>query len=183
MAKRLRAMVVSLSVLTLCLGLAQWSLAKEVVLYSSNQPELLDMVAQGFEAKTGVKVSVVRMGTGEAMKRIQAEKDNPLGDVFWSGDVAVLENAKKNFMPYRSPEAAVLPKTAVEKDGLWTASNTHLMIIMVNTKLVPQGEAPRPGRTCSIPSGRARSSWPARTSPGRPTPRSTGSTSSTAGTA
>lgn len=133
-----------LALLASCvLILPQASLAKEVVLYSSNQPELLDMVSRGFEAKTGVKVSVVRMGTGEAMKRIQAEKQNPLCDVFWSGDVAVLENAKANFAPYRSPEAAVLPANYIEKDALWTASNTHLMIIMVNKKLVSEQDMPK----------------------------------------
>ena len=81
------------------LGAYQAGLAKEVVLYSSNQAELIDMVSQGFEKKIGIKVSSVRMGTGEAMKRVQAEKDNPLGDLFWSGDVAVLDAAKKFFMP------------------------------------------------------------------------------------
>jgi ABC-type Fe3+ transport system substrate-binding protein len=29
-------------------------------------------VSKGFEKKTGIKVSTVRLGTGEAMKRIQA---------------------------------------------------------------------------------------------------------------
>ncbi len=71
--------------------------AAEIVLYSSNPSELIDRVSKGFEGKTGIKVSVVRLGTGEAMKRIAAEKDKPLCDVFWSGDVAVLENAKENF--------------------------------------------------------------------------------------
>jgi iron(III) transport system substrate-binding protein len=98
------------------LGVYQIGLAKEVVLYSSNQSELIDMVSQGFEKKTGIKVSSVRMGTGEAMKRVQAEKDNPLGDLFWSGDVAVLDAAKKFFAPYRSPEAKVLPSQYIEKD-------------------------------------------------------------------
>lgn len=141
----LLASTLCLTLLALCLSLAAPSaaLAREVVLYSSNQPELLDMVSQDFEKKTGIKVSVVRMGTGEAMKRIQAESANPLADVFWSGDVAVLENAKKNFMPYQSPQAAGLPKGYMDKEARWTASNTHLMIIMVNTKLVPENERPK----------------------------------------
>ncbi len=117
--------------------------AAEVVLYSSNQPDLLDAIAQDFKAKTGITVSVVRMGTGEAMKRIEAEKANPLGDVFWSGDVAVLDNAKANFMPYLSPEAKTLPANYKEKDNKWTAANTHLMIIMANTSLVPEAELPK----------------------------------------
>lgn len=117
--------------------------AAEVVLYSSNPSELIDLVSKGFEEKTGIKVSVVRLGTGEAMKRIAAEKEKPLCDVFWSGDVAVLENAKENFQPYRSPEAAGLPAGYVEKDARWTASNAHVMVIMVNKALVKEADMPK----------------------------------------
>jgi iron(III) transport system substrate-binding protein len=117
--------------------------AAEVVLYSSNPSELLDLVTKGFEAKTGVKVSVVRLGTGEAMKRIAAEKDRPLCDVFWSGDVAVLENAKEHFQTYRSPEAKALPAGYVEKEARWTASNAHVMIIMVNKSLLKAADMPK----------------------------------------
>jgi iron(III) transport system substrate-binding protein len=117
--------------------------AAEVVLYSSNPSELLDLVTKGFEAKTGIKVSVVRLGTGEAMKRIAAEKDKPLCDVFWSGDVAVLENAKANFQPYQSPEAKALPPGFVEKEGRWIASNSHVMIIMANKSLVKAADMPK----------------------------------------
>ncbi|MDP3098577.1 MAG: ABC transporter substrate-binding protein [Syntrophales bacterium] len=133
-----------LAVLTLSLGLVPAvSAAAEVVLYSSNPSELLDLVTQGFETKTGIKVSVVRLGTGEAMKRIAAEKERPLCDVFWSGDVAVLENAKDNFQTYRSPEAKALPAGYVEKEARWTASNVHVMIIMVNKSLLKATEMPK----------------------------------------
>ncbi|MDR2819959.1 MAG: extracellular solute-binding protein [Desulfovibrio sp.] len=114
----------------------------EVVLYSSNPPDLLDMVSHNFEKQSGIKVEVVRLGTGEAMKRISAESANPLADIFWSGDVAVLEAAKANFMPYESPEAKNLPEGYVAGDKRWTASNTQLMILMVNTKLVKPEEMP-----------------------------------------
>jgi iron(III) transport system substrate-binding protein len=125
------------------MGAPQKGISKEVVLYSSNQSDLIDMVSQGFEKKTGIKVSAVRMGTGEAMKRIQAEKDNPLGDLFWSGDIAVLDAAKAYFMPYRSPEAKGLPSHYIEKDSLWTSTNVHIMIIMYNKKLVSEQEKPK----------------------------------------
>ncbi|MCE5335753.1 MAG: ABC transporter substrate-binding protein [Desulfobacteraceae bacterium] len=127
----------------LSLAFSGASQAAEVVLYSSNPSELLDLVSKGFEAKTGIKVSVVRMGTGEAMKRIAAEKQNPLCDVFWSGDVAVLENAKENFQTYKSPETAALPPGYIEKEARWTASNDHLMIIMVNKSLVKPEDTPK----------------------------------------
>lgn len=134
----------ALAIVAVCLLLVPGSApAAEVVLYSSNPSELLDLVAKGFDAKTGIKVSVVRMGTGEAMKRIAAEKNKPLCDVFWSGDVAVLENAKENFQPYRSPEAKGLPAAYVEQDGRWTASNAHVMIIMTNKSQVKDQEMPK----------------------------------------
>ncbi len=117
--------------------------AAEVVLYSSNPSELLDLVSKGFEVKTGIKVSVVRLGTGEAMKRIAAEKERPLCDVFWSGDIAVLESAKENFQAYRSPEAKALPAGYMEKDARWTASNVHVMVIMVNKSLVKPADMPK----------------------------------------
>lgn len=117
--------------------------AGEVVLYSSNQPELLDVIAQGFKEKTGHTMTSVRMGTGEAMKRIAAERANPLCDVFWSGDLSVLDNAKADFAPYKSPEARDLDAGMVDKDALWTASNTHLMVFMVNTELVPEADLPK----------------------------------------
>jgi len=125
--------------------------AAEVVLYSSNPSELLDLVTKGFEAKTGIRVSVVRLGTGEAMKRIAAEKDKPLCDVFWSGDVAVLENAKANFQPYHSPEAKGLPAGYVEKEGRWTASNAHVMIIMTNKSQVKDQEMPKLWKDLFLP--------------------------------
>jgi iron(III) transport system substrate-binding protein len=133
------------------MGFFETGFAKEVVLYSSNQPELIEMVSRGFEAKTGIKVSAVRLGTGEAMKRIQAEKENPLGDVFWSGDVSVLDNAKTNFMSYKSPEAKVLPPSYVEKDNRWTSTNVHIMILMYNKKLVSESEKPLAWKDLFLP--------------------------------
>jgi iron(III) transport system substrate-binding protein len=138
------------------MGFYETGFAKEVVLYSSNQPELIEMVSQGFEAKTGIKVSAVRLGTGEAMKRIQAEKENPLGDVFWSGDVAVLDNTKANFMSYKSPEAKVLPPGYVEKDNLWTSTNVHIMILMYNKKLVSESEKPLAWKDLFLPKWKAK---------------------------
>ena len=150
MAKKLLKLAVMLCV-PMMLGFSQTAFAREVVLYSSNQPELIELVSRGFEAKTGIKVSAVRLGTGEAMKRIEAEKENPLGDVFWSGDVAVLDNAKNCFMSYKSPEAKVLPANYVEKDNLWTSTNVHIMIIMYNKKLAGEPEKPLAWKDLFLP--------------------------------
>ena len=122
--------------LVFCFVFSVSAFAKEVVLYSSNQPEMIDILAQQFEAKTGIKVVTVRMGTGEAMKRIDAEKAKPLCDIFWSGDLSVLNNAKANFTSYLSPEAAAIPASMKNPENLWAATNIHVMVFMVNTDLI-----------------------------------------------
>ena len=63
--KTTNALVLSLAALGM-LGVAP-ALADEVVLYSSNPPELLDLIAKGFKEKTGHTMTSVRMGTGDAM--------------------------------------------------------------------------------------------------------------------
>jgi iron(III) transport system substrate-binding protein len=130
--------------------------AAEVVLYSSNPPELVDLVSQDFQKKTGIRVSTVRLGTGEAMKRIAAEKGKPLCDIFWSGDVAVLDNAKQYFASYRSPQAKALPKNWIEKDGRWTSSNAHVMVIMYNRKLVKEQDRPKSWKDLLSPAWRGK---------------------------
>ena len=141
--KGLKQVAALAAVAMMAFGFTLPAQADEVVVYTSNQPELMDMIGQAFEKKTGHKMTVVRMGSGEAMKRIDAEKNNPLSDLFVGGDVAVLENAKANFQPYASPEAKGLPEGFVSKENLWAATNVHLMIIMVNTKLVAEKDMPK----------------------------------------
>ena len=142
MKDMIRRLIITAAALFLVLPGAAWA-AKEVVLYSSNPPESIDLVSKGFEKKAGIKVSTVRLGTGEAMKRIQAEKDRPLCDVFWSGDVAVLDAAKNLFAPYRSPQTKVLPAGYIDKTERWTSTNTHVMIIMYNKSLVKETDKPK----------------------------------------
>ena len=40
-----------------------------------------------FEKKYGITVNYVRMSAGEALARLQAEKDNPSFDIWWGGPV------------------------------------------------------------------------------------------------
>jgi ABC-type thiamine transport system substrate-binding protein len=67
----------------------------------------------------------------------------PIIKAFDPGDRRMLDAAKRFFAPYRSPEAKVLPAQYIEKDGLWTATNVHIMIIMYNKKLVSEQEKPQ----------------------------------------
>ena len=49
---------------------------------------------QEFEAKYGITVNYVRMSSGEALARIEAEKGNPTFDIWWGGPIDSFVSAK-----------------------------------------------------------------------------------------
>lgn len=56
-----------------------------LTVYSPHPAETINLVIQEFEEQTGIKVEIVAAGTGELLKRVESESDNPLGDVLWGG--------------------------------------------------------------------------------------------------
>ena len=103
----LRALAVA-CVLAVVAGTA-WAQAKpedSVVVYSAADADMVNAVVAAFEKKyPGIKVSTVVAGTGEIIKRIEAEKDRPLGDVGWSFGPEAIGDKKGLFEPYLSTEA------------------------------------------------------------------------------
>jgi iron(III) transport system substrate-binding protein len=73
---------------------------------------------QEFEAKYGITVNYVRMSSGEALARIQAEKDNPQFDIWWGGPIDSFVAAKGEGLleAYDSPNYVNLTDPAKMKD-------------------------------------------------------------------
>ena len=73
---------------------------------------------QEFEAKYGITVNYVRMSSGEALARVQAEKDNPQFDIWWGGPIDSFVAAKGEGLlePYESPNYGNLTDPAKMKD-------------------------------------------------------------------
>ncbi len=59
--------------------------AGKVTYYCSAQEDWCQLMADGFEAKTGIKVNMTRKSSGETLAQLKAEADNPKGDVWWGG--------------------------------------------------------------------------------------------------
>lgn len=78
---------------------------------------------QEFEAKYGITVNYVRMSSGEALARIQAEKDNPQFDIWWGGPIDSFVAAKGEGLlePYDSPNYVNLidPVKMKDVDNQW----------------------------------------------------------------
>lgn len=124
----------------LAVGLAGASQAqtasKKLVVYCPHPLVFIEPIVKKFEATTGIQTEVVAAGTGELLKRIEAESSNPLGDVMWGGTLSVLDPSKKFFEAYRSPEAGALVDEAKVADDKMTGFTLVPSVIMVNTKLI-----------------------------------------------
>ena len=136
---------VGLALLTLamaCLGTGAEAQQK-VVIYSSNDDTLHKLVFAAFTKETGITVEPVSAGSGVIVKRIQTEKDRPGGDIIWGVSRSLLETNKQYFSPYLSKNRDATPAEYREAADLWIGNNLHLMVILQNTKVLPEDQAPK----------------------------------------
>jgi iron(III) transport system substrate-binding protein len=104
---------------------------------------------QEFEAKYGVTVNYVRMSSGEALARVQAEKDNPQFDIWWGGPIDSFVAAKGEGLleAYDSPNYANLtdPVKMKDVDNQWVGVYVGTLGFATNTDWLaanPDAQAP-----------------------------------------
>lgn len=113
-----------------------------VTVYSPHQAEIINPIIKEFQDKTGIKVELVSSGTGELLNRVQAESENPLGDVFWGGGAESLEAFKAHFEKYVVADDASIPDTYKSSEDLWVGFSALPMVIMYNKDMVGDGDVP-----------------------------------------
>jgi iron(III) transport system substrate-binding protein len=104
---------------------------------------------QEFEAKYGITVNYVRMSSGEALARVQAEKDNPQFDIWWGGPIDSFVAAKGEGLleAYDSPNYVNLidPVKMKDVDNQWVGIYVGTLGFATNTDWLaanPGVEAP-----------------------------------------
>lgn len=108
----------------------------KLVIYTPTAQDVLNTVIPEFESKTGIKVELVTAGTGELLKRIEAEQENPLGDIEWGGVVPVIAPKKDLFETYLSENESAQLDSTKNTEGMITRNNIIPMVLIVNTKLI-----------------------------------------------
>ena len=92
---------------------------------------------QEFEAKYGITVNYVRMSSGEALARVQAEKDNPQFDIWWGGPIDSFVAAKGEGLleAYDSPNYGNLtdPVKMKDVDNQWVGIYVGTLGFATNT--------------------------------------------------
>ena len=110
--------------------------SKKLVIYCPHPLVFIEPIVKKFEASTGIQTEVVAAGTGELLKRIEAESSNPLGDVMWGGSMSTLEPSKKFFEVYHTTQESAFLDDMKVFDGKVTSFTLIPSVIMVNTKLI-----------------------------------------------
>jgi iron(III) transport system substrate-binding protein len=140
---RLRRLL-TLASFVCALGVAGTAQAqKKLVVYSANDSTLNDLVFAAFAKETGIQVDPVAAGSGVLVRRLQSEKARPQGDIIWGVSRSLLETNKSLFEAYASRNKDATPAEYRDPGDLWIGNNLHLLVILQNTKLVPEGQGPK----------------------------------------
>src|SRR5882757_9892449 len=117
--------------------------AGKVVVYTANDSNLNRFVFEAFTKETGIEVEPVEAGSGVVFRRINSEKERPLGDIVWGVSRTLLRANKALLAPYEFKNRDAVPAVFRDADGLWLGTNVHLLVILQNTKLIPADAGPK----------------------------------------
>ena len=146
-------------ILTLILPLAAWAQGSpnpktleaakkegEMVYYTTMTLDQSKTVADRFEKKYGVKVTVFRTGGGPLLNKIFTEARGGRYDwdlVVGRGEMVLPMMQRKLVASYRSPETKMIDEQLVDKEGYWTAYYVNSYVLGWNTKLVKRQDVPK----------------------------------------
>jgi iron(III) transport system substrate-binding protein len=120
-----------------------------VVLYTSVDQVFSEPVLKRFEEETGIKVLAVydveAAKTTGLVNRLISEKDKPLCDVWWSGEVAqtILLKEEGVLNPYQSSSASNIPSPYRDSDWYWTGFGGRARVLIVNTAITKPEQVPK----------------------------------------
>ena len=104
------------------------------------QEDWCQAAVAAFKQATGIETSYVRLASGEAVARLEAEAKAPTFDVWWGGpsDGQVSAYAKGLIEPYVPPNAAQIPDALKDPNGAWTGIYIGALGFCSNQDLLTQ---------------------------------------------
>jgi iron(III) transport system substrate-binding protein len=118
--------------------------ANAVSIYTSNNQQAVQAITdEGRKALAGLKLNFITGGSGQFLRRMEAEAARPQADVFWSSSANTLGAFKQLYEPYASPQLTAIAPNLRDPANLWTASNLHVVVLMVNANQLGGQPAPK----------------------------------------
>lgn len=119
----------------------------EAMVYANMDVSAMKPLTDSFMKRyPGAKAASVHFSGAAIITRIETEAraGKPISDVVLSGQLGVLALIEKKIAArYRSPEREFYRDGFKDKEGLWTAYMTNVMVSAYNTRQVKKEEAPR----------------------------------------
>ncbi len=122
--------------------------AKTVVVYTSVDQMYSEPILKDFEEQTGIRVQAVydveATKTVGLANRLLSEKERPLADVFWNGEILETLRLKDEgvLAPFESPSTEGIYPQFVDPEGYWAGIAGRARVILVNTDLLSPEEYP-----------------------------------------
>ena len=115
---------------------------ERLVIYTSHKEEVYGPIVKEFQQRTGSWVEVVSGGSIELLERIamEAESGEPVCDLMFGGGVESLAAYEDCFEPCKPEGVEYLRDVGLSADDLWTPFSSLPMVLVYNTRLVPEGE-------------------------------------------
>ena len=112
----------------------------KLTLYMGPPEKTCAAIAQGFEKKSGIKPTFLRLSAGEAINRIRAERNAPQASVLYGIGLPSMLTLKADGLldAYKSPEAAAIPARYKDPEGWWTGSDADFIGIASNKKFLQE---------------------------------------------
>ena len=110
--------------------------SEKLVVYCPHPLAFISPLVEEFEKQSGVKVEVIAAGSGELIKRVESEKANPLGDIFWGGSLGTMKPKADLFENYKSKNEDAMQDVFKNVEGSLTRFTDIPSVIMINTKLI-----------------------------------------------
>lgn len=119
-------------------------LEKELIVYSTHPEDMLTVIADKFEEKTGVKVEFINL-KGALAERVRSEKDNPQADIMYGGSVSLYSSLAKDqcFAKVEPSWANDLPENLKSPDSVWYATMQTPVVFFYNSEKLAKEDVPK----------------------------------------
>jgi iron(III) transport system substrate-binding protein len=109
-------------------------------LYTSLDSQEAPHYIEAFQEATGIRVRWVRLSAGEALARLEAERNNPQVAVWFGGpSPEYIVAAERGLLePYQPAGATWLPEDARDEGGAWTGFYRGYIGFICNTRFLEQ---------------------------------------------
>lgn len=108
-----------------------------VVVYTSSNQEILDLLEPAFEEATGIDVQFVSFASAEGFAKAQAEREDPQADVMSCGGWAEIHSDEDLFYPYKNAHYDEYDAAVVDPSYLSHCNNGNTSVLIYNTELCP----------------------------------------------